>query len=201
MRRRLDDIGNNVADPRLAQAREKLDLPDTVRSGASDPEAAKQAMDDVQEAKRLLALVRKEHLKEIRQIEMDRVCEFFDEVVREYARPSEASSFDNLVRTAQRAIENNSSDFEAHLDDLRGRLFMILWRQDWFVVSRFKQLAESTHLFPNAQEHAQLVTMGTEALRADDMEKLRGLVAQLDSIRIGSAGADEMMAAANIVRT
>ena len=158
-------------------------------------------MDHVQEAKRLLALTRKEHLKDIRQLELDKAVDFFDKVVRQHARPTEASSFDNLVKTAQRAIGSPSGDFESHMDDLRGRNFMILWRQDWFVIERFKWLAEDTYLFPDAREHAQLVAAGAEALKANDIDKLRAVVAHLDSIRIGSAGEDDMLAGANIVRS
>lgn len=198
---RLDEMASKVDDPRLEQAREKLEQAGTIKTDEADPETAKQAMDHVQEAKRLLALTRKEHLKDIRQLELDKAVEFFDKVVREQARPTEASSFDNLVKTAQRAIDNNSGDFESHLDDLRGRNFMILWRQDWFVIDRFKWLAEDTYLFPDAREHAQLVATGAEALKANDIDKLRDVVAHLDSIRIGSAGEDDMLAGANIVRS
>ncbi|MCZ2157368.1 MAG: hypothetical protein LC114_26300 [Bryobacterales bacterium] len=155
-------------------------------------------MDNVQEAKRLLALTRKEHLKDIRQLELDRAVGFFDETVRQYARPTEASSFDNLVKTAQRALENNSSDFESHLDDLRGRNFMILWRQDWFVIDHF---ASGQAVFSDAREHAQLVAVGTEAIKANDIDKLRAVVGKLISIQVGSAGDDDMMAGANIVRS
>src|SRR3546814_7961095 len=70
---------------------------------------------------------------------------------------------------------------------------MILWRQDWFVIERFKWLAEDTYLFPDAREHAQLVAAGAEALKANDIDKLRAVVAHLDSIRIGSAGGDDML--------
>ena len=198
---RLDEMASKVDDPRLEQAREKLESAGTIKSGEADPETAKQAMDNVQEAKRLLALTRKEHLKDIRQLELDKAVDFFDKVVRQHARPTEASSFDNLVKTAQRALENNSSDFESHLDDLRGRNFMILWRQDWFVIERFKWLAQDTYLFPDAREHAQLVAIGVEALKANDIDKLRAVVVNLDSIRIGSVGDDDMMAGANIVRS
>ena len=198
---RLDEMASKVDDPRLEQAREKLESAGTIKSGEADPETAKQAMDNVQEAKRLLALTRKEHLKDIRQLELDKAVDFFDKVVRQHARPTEASSFDNLVKTAQRALENNSSDFESHLDDLRGRNFMILWRQDWFVIERFKWLAQDTYLFPDAREHAQLVAVGAEALKANDIDKLRAVVVNLDSIRVGSAGDDDMMAGANIVRS
>ncbi|AMG44829.1 Hsp70 family protein [Pseudomonas aeruginosa] len=198
---RLEEMASKVDDPRLEQAREKLEQAGTIKSDEADPETAKQAMDNVQEAKRLLALTRKEHLKDIRQLELDRAVDFFEKTVRQHARPTEATSFDNLVKTAQRAIENNSSDFESHLDDLRGRNFMILWRQDWFVIERFKWLAQDVYLFPDAREHAQLVAIGVEALKANDIDKLRAVVVNLDSIRIGSVGDDDMMAGANIVRS
>lgn len=196
---RLEEMASKVDDPRLEQAREKLEQASTIESGEADPETAKQAMDNVQEAKRLLALTRKEHLKDIRQLELDRVVDFFEEVVRQHARPTEASSFDNLVKTAQRALENPSSDFESYLDDLRSRNFMILWRQDWFVIDHFKRLAQASYLFSDAREHAQLVVHGTEAIKANDIDKLRAVVGQLFSIQVGSAGDDDTMAGANII--
>jgi molecular chaperone DnaK len=200
-KQRLKEMESKIEDPRLEQARDKLEQAESIKAWEADPETAKQAMDNVQEAKRLLALARKDHLKEIRQLELDKAVDFFDRLVREHARPTEASAFDNLVKTAQRAIDNNSGDFEAHLDDLRGKNFMILWRQDWFVIDRFKWLSKDSYLFPDAREHAQLSSIGAEALKANDIDKLRGVVAQMDSIRIGSGGDDEMMAGANIVRS
>ena len=198
---RLEEMASKVDDPRLEQAREKLEQASTIESGEADPETAKQAMDNVQEAKRLLALTRKEHLKDIRQLELDGVVEFFEKNVRQHARPTEATSFDNLVKTAQRALENNSSEFESHLDDMRNRNFGILWRQDWFVIDYFKRLAEESYLFSDAREHAHLVAVGTEAIKANDIEQLRAVVGQLISIQVGSAGDDEMMAVSNILRS
>lgn len=200
-KQRLEEMESKIDDPRLEQARDKLEQAESIKSSEADPETAKQAMDNVQEAKRLLALARKDHLKEIRQMELDKAVDFFDRLVREHARPTEANAFDNLVKTAQRAIDNNSGDFEAHVDDLRGKNFMILWRQDWFVIDRFKWLSKDSYLFPDAREHAQLSNVGAEALNANDIDELRAVVAQMDSIRIGSGGDDEMMAGANIVRS
>jgi molecular chaperone DnaK len=198
---RLSEMESKIQDPRLDLSREKLEQAESLKSGESDPEDAKQALDNVQEAKRLLALSRKAHLKEIRQLELEKVVEFFDEVVRQHARPSEESAFDNLARTAQRAIDNNSGDFEVYLDELRGKNFSILWRQDWFVIDRFKYLTDATYLFADAEEHAQIVEMGIQALKANDIEQVRKVVAQLSSIKIGTAGVDEMMANANIIRS
>jgi molecular chaperone DnaK len=124
---------------------------------------------------------------------------FFEQHIRQLARPTEATAFDNLVKTAKRAIDNNSHDFESHLVELRSRNFEIMWRQDWFVIDRFKWLAEAEYLFPNANEHARLVELGVQALKADDIKKLRAVVVQLDASRIGSGGDDDMLTAPNIV--
>ena len=103
------------------------------------------------------------------------------------------------AKTAQRAIDNNSGDFESHLDELRGKNFMILWRQDWFVIDRFKWLSEDAFLFPDANEHAELCKIGRQALQANDIDKLRQVVAHLDSTRVGTAGEDDMVAGSNIL--
>lgn len=195
---RLDAIASKVDDPRLDQARERLDRT-AAEHVEGDPEAAKQAMDDIQEVKKLLARTRKEHLKEIRQIELDNAVEFFNSCVRGHARPSEAASFDSLAKTTQRAIGNNNPDFESYLDDLKGKSFTILWRQDSFVIGRFKWLSEDTFLFPNVAEHAELCRGGQQALQAGDIDKLRQVVAQLESTRIGSTAEGDMIAAANIL--
>jgi molecular chaperone DnaK len=197
---RLEDMESKITDPRLDLAREKLRQAEAITNQSPDPEAAKQADDMVHEAKRLLAATRKSNLKEIRQLDLDNVIVFFNEVVRQHARPTETAAFDNLTKTAQRAIDSNSGDFESHLDDLRGKNFDILWRQDWFVIDRFKMYAERAYLFLDAKEHAHLVAIGAEALKANDIEKLRAVVAKLSSIRIGSASADDMMAVSNIRR-
>lgn len=197
---RIETIESKVQDRRLSQAREKLTRAHSVESNEGDPEMAKEAMDQLQAAKRLLAETRKDHRKAIRQMELNRVVDLFDSSIREYARSSEETAFDNLVQTASRAIDSPSGDFEGHLDDLRGRIFAILWRQDWFVIDRFKFLADAAHLFPDAVQHDRLVSRGAESLRAGDMEALREVVGDLDSARYATSGEEDMLAAANIIK-
>lgn len=199
-RQRLDEIGVQVDDPRLDQARAKLDQADAMQSGETDPEAAKIAMEQVLEAKRLLALTRADHLKVIRQIELDRTVGYFNSHVRESARATEATSFDNLTRTAQRAIDGNSPDFEGHIEELRVKNWAVLWRQDWFVVERFKWLAGAGHLFPDAADHERMVLLGSGALKGNEIDKLREVVGLMDSVRFSSGGEEEMLASANIIR-
>ena len=95
---RIDEINEVVDNPKLDQARKKLESAVSLDPEEAETEKSQEAMEKVLEARRLLAQVRKEHLKEIRQIDLDGVVSFFDEHIRQHARPSEASAFDNLAK-------------------------------------------------------------------------------------------------------
>lgn len=197
---RIDEISEVVDNPKLDQARQKLESAVSLDPDEAQTEKSQEAMEKVLEARRLLAQVRKEHLKEIRQIDLDGVVSFFDKHIRQHARPSEASAFDNLAKTAQRSIDRNDKDFEHHLDELKGKNFEILWRQDWFVVERFKWMVSSPHLFADKHRFDELAKIGTQLMRSDDIEKLRAVVAQLSMIQIGGGPDNEMFDVANIIR-
>lgn len=200
MMERIDEMAEKVDDPRLQTAKNKLETARENASRQNDPETTKQALDDVQESKKTVSKVKQDNLKTIRQLELDSTVAFFNEMLREHAKPAEVSSFDNLARTAQRSIDNNTKDFETQLRELRGKNFNILWKQDWFVIDRFKHFAQSSHLYVNHAEHAQLVTEGEEALKNDDMQKLRSVTGILFDSRISSSDGDDMIAAANIIK-
>jgi len=196
---RVDDIAEKVDDPQIERAREKLEQALAAGAEDGDPEQSKEAMDRVQDAKKLLAKIREANLKPIRQMELDNVVTFYDELVRPHAKSSEETQFDNAVRSARRAIEHNDSSFENYLDDLRSKNFDILWRQDSFVVARFQWLAKSPHLFLDQAQFRQLVVMGQKAAQDDDMQKLREIVAIMGSVRIHLGDDDGMSEGANII--
>ena len=152
--RRLEEISGRIDDPKLEQARGKLEQAAALDPDEPESERVQEAMDGVEAARRLVGEVRRRNLKGIRQIELDRTTTLFDDHLREFARPSEENDFDNLVRTARRAIDRNDTDFERHVNDLRRTNFEILWRKDWFVVEKFKAMASSPHWFA---DHGQWV--------------------------------------------
>ena len=182
----------------MDQARQKLAIATSLDPEEAEPEKSQEAMEKIHEARKILAQVRKEHLKEIRQIDLDDVVAFFNEHIRQYARPSEASAFDNLAKTAQRSINDNAKGFEYFLEEMKGKNFEILWRQDWFVVERFKWMGSSPHLFTDTSRFEELVESGTQLMRSDDIDKLRIVVAELSMIRRGDAPDYEMINAVNI---
>jgi molecular chaperone DnaK len=200
VRERLQEASEKVNDPKIDQAVEKLDQAANVQNAEADPEKAKSAMDGVLEAKKILSQVRKDNLPEMRQLELDRCTRNFDELTREHARPSEVNTFDNLSRTAQRSIDNKTAEFENLLSQLWTQFYTILNRQDWFVLHRFKYMVENDHLFVDKQQYVELVKAGQEAIKADDIDKLRKVHRMLESLRIDTGSDDDVLATTNIVR-
>ena len=197
---RLEEIDDVVDDPKLEQARRKLAASSQLDPDEPDAERAQEAMERVVEARRLLARVRKDNLKEIRQMELDSASKFFNEHIRQFARPSEENAFDNLVRTAQRSIDRNDKDFESHLNELKGKNFEFLWRQDWFVVERFKWMESSPHHFADPARFKELVAIGMSSLQNDDIDGLRKVVGNLWQIQIDTGSDTDMLDIANIIR-
>ena len=198
--RRLDEISEKIDDPKLEQARSKLERAAALDPDESESERAQEAMAGVEEARRLLGEVRKRNLKDIRQIELDRTTALFNDHLRELARPSEENDFDNLVRTAQRAIDRNDKDFERHVSDLRSTNFEILWRQDWFVVEKFKSMASSPHWFADHNQFETLVASGRVCLQNDNIDALRQIIWQLAQIQIDHVSDIDTVEIANIIR-
>jgi molecular chaperone DnaK len=196
--RRIEEAAGQVSDSRLDKAREKVEKARAQKDG-SDTDSAGVALQSLQEAKKLLSEARQGNLPSIRRLDLQKAVSLFNEHLRELARPTEVTAFDNLVATARKSIENNSSEFESHLDEIHSRNFAIMWRQDWYVIDRFNWLTEDVHLFPNSGEHAQMVAVGRAALKENDIDKLRMVVAQMDSVRIRNGGDEDLMSAANII--
>ena len=197
---RLDELEKVVVESKLEQARRKLEPASSLDPDEPDTERTQEAMESVLGARRLLAQVREENLPEIRQLELDSATEFFNEHIRHYARPSEENSFDNLARTAQRSIERNDKDFESHLNELKGKSFEILWRQDWFVVEKFNWMASLPHHYSDPGRFKELIATGQGYMQTDDIDSLRKVVAQLGQIQIDTGSATDVLDIANIIR-
>ena len=215
--KRIDDIKELVGDnPKLEQAAKKIELSTTLDPQEPDAERVQSAYNTNLEAKTLLFQVREENRKKIQQSDLDNASSFFDQYIRQHARSSEETGFDNLTETAQRSIDNNGDEFVDHLDELRGRNFEILWRQNWFVIEEFKYLANlPAGLFDDSDRFEQLVHIGNQlmehpeiqeilsgrreaTIRSEVVDQLRGIVLQIMSIpRIG--GTDDHDIIANVL--
>ena len=120
-------------------------------------------------------------------------------MIKQYATESEVEAFENLVNTAQRAIDSGSNEFENYIEELRSRNFSILWREDWFVLERFSSLQSNPHLFVDKVMYRKLVTEGSLFVQSGDINSLRGIVAALYQIKLGGSE-DAIFDKANIIR-
>lgn len=196
---RADNISEKVNDDRLDIAKSKLQESQELAQNENEPEAVKQAMQNVHEAKRIIASVRKEHLSSIRQLDLDSVTKFFEKFVKQYAKSSEVTSFDNMAKSAKKKIDESSSEFENMIDHMRGMNWDILWRQDWFVVDTFKRFSNEEYLFTDRVAFKQLVKGGNDAIKRDDIDKLREVVIAMYGIRIAAHTEQDLNLQTNIL--
>lgn len=196
---RLNEIEEVVDDPRLDTARERLEKATDLEDGEVDTEKTQEAMENVYEARRLLAKVRAEHLKEIRQLDLDNAVSFFNDQVRKHASLAEEQNFDNLTNTAQRSIDYGSKDFETQLSALSVISTNVLWRQDWFIIDYFQWLRAVPHKFMDKAHYTQLIQQGESCLRNDDIASLKNIVGQLLTIYVRDGNSDDL-SVANILR-
>ena len=198
---RIDSMSEKVDDPQLESARKKAELAANIDSQAQcDAEDVQKANNELLDAKKLINKTRQANLKVIRQMELDSCVEFFDEVVRQYAKPAEEQSFDNLTRTAQRSIERNDPDFDNILDSMKTKNTIILIRQDWFIVDWYQRSVASPTNYIDLARFAELKKLGDAALANDDIDQLRQILFELLAIKISSDSGDGMFDIANIVK-
>lgn len=197
---RLDAFAAHIDDPRINQIRDRIAKAGSIDVDRAEPEETKQALDEIRAARKDISILRRDHLKLIRQVDLDGIIDSFDGLARGLARPDEEQAFDALVRTAQHSIDINGNDFESHLSELRSKNIVILWRSDEFIVARFQWLAQSPEQFADHAQYGRLVDKGRSALASQDFDKLRDILIHLDNMRFTRIGEEEMLAMANIVR-
>ena len=197
---RADNLAKDIDDPDLDSAISKLNQATALSTNEKDPEKARAAEQQVLHAKRDLAKVRKKHLKTIRQKELDTLVDLIDPL-RKVMNPSEVTTIDNLISSARKKIEDHTSnEFETYLSEIRTKMVTILWRQDWYIVGRFKTLASRPGATSNKAKFNELVAAGKNAMEHDNIERLREVVAELLSITYAGSVDFEDMNITNIVR-
>ena len=198
---RIEDMAEKVDDPKLADAKKKAERAANIDSQPQcEPEELLKANDELLKAKKLISEARQANLKPIRQMELDSCVEFFDDVVRQYAHPAEEQSFDNLTRSAQRAIDNNDYDFDNLLNSMKTKNTIILLRQDWFIVDWYKRAVANPNNYIDIQKYNELRQQGDAALESDDIDQLRQILFELISVQIHNGSGDGMFDKINVVK-
>ncbi|MCL2146746.1 MAG: Hsp70 family protein [Synergistaceae bacterium] len=200
LQRSADEMSLRVNDSKLEQARQKLKTAQSLDPNVADAEKAQEAHENNLEAKKIISQVREAHVPESRQMDLDNVTFYFQKNVQQYARPNEIEAFEKLTKTAQQSIDKNDDSFEGYLDELRGKNFEILWRQDWFVIDWFKDMASSPYNFIDARRFKELVDIGERFLNSGEIENLRSVVVSLWNIQFERSNQYYDASSVNIIR-
>ncbi len=182
---RLDDIEEKgLSDSILSEIRNKINKVKNLTSDFQDIEKNQEAIERLLEAKKLLAKYRKSHIKQVRQLDLSLVTDFYEEHVRKYSKKSEEETFEALKNAAKKDIERNNRDFESSIDEIRYLNFNVLNRQDWFVIDRFKYAVKSPYNYSDPSIYKQLITKGEMMVSSKDIDGLRQVMRDLSKIKI-----------------
>jgi molecular chaperone DnaK len=197
---RIYELKLAVDDPRLAEARDKIEAVVNLDVAKADPEKIQGADEDIRSARQLLSRVREEHMSELRAIDLDKVVATFENTLHKYATPAEAADFDNLAAVARRSVDRDDADFEQYLGKLESMNFGVQWRQDWFIVEVFKRWAGIPQIFSDRRRFEELVAQGERFIAENSTENLREVMTELLKL-IPGVGLDAGMTdVTNIIR-
>ncbi|MDR1581305.1 MAG: Hsp70 family protein [Synergistaceae bacterium] len=197
---RIYELKLAIDDPRLAEARDKMEALVSMDVSASDPEKIQGADEDIRAARQLLSKVREEHLSELRILDLDKVAATFENTLRKYATPAETADFDNLAAVARRSVDRDDSDFEQYLGRLESMNFAVQWRQDWYIEEVFKRWTGIPQIFSDRRRFDELVAQGERFVAENRAENLRDVMMELLKL-IPGVGPDASIAdVTNIIR-
>ena len=195
---RIGLLENKIEDERLDKAKAKAERAAVINaSDIKDAEEVQETYNELYEAKKILSQINKEHVKEINQLELDNCVRYFNNYVEEHAERSEINSFNNTVKTAKRYISDPS--FKHYLNDLWSKIFVVLSRQDWFIIDQFKYDTRAPGDYYDLNLFNKLKQTGEEFIRQNNIDGLRAVMPELYKIRKNISD-DNKQLIVNIIR-
>lgn len=198
---RISSMDEKIDDERLFKATQRIEHTIDEIGRHSDAENINSAIAEMLEIKKIIAKVRNDHLKEIRQMDLDSCAGFFTTHVQKYATQIEIDEFNNLSKTAQRSIDRNDNGFDNQLDQMRSLNFAILWKQDWFVIDRFNLEMKKPYSYTDQIRFEKDKKKGQFLIADDKIDELRDLYFEMyDYRKFNSVNDENMFNDVNVIK-
>ena len=195
---RINNISQRIDDSRLDKAREKAEKAASIDSRyINGEEEVQEAYSELYEARKILSQVSREHVREINQMELDECTDFFNNDISKYADASETASINNLIRTAQKYV--NDSGFEKYMRELNTKIYSILLRQDWFIIEDFRHRINNPNDYRDRRKFEELKKLGLMCIEKNKIDELRTVVVELVRI-MKRPQSDDNRLGVNIIR-
>lgn len=202
--RRVNDLENNVNDPRLGQIRIMAEeLQNLADSPVIDPERVKKSSDNLVKAKQLLDQIRTDNLKSLREKELNKVRNWFENQVKPYCDEAQRGDMENMIENLVRLIAHKSRDFETLMSDIYDKgIWGILFRNsNEFIGQLFIYYRSRPYAYKNQNTYHELVQTGEKAIAENDFEQLRKIVVQMIMEQKQTINIGDMSEVANITRS
>lgn len=200
---RLEEYKDIVADDRLEQVKKiACDASNLGDSPIIDPEKVKKNSDNIIKAKMLLDKVRNDNLVMIRQKELDKAVEYYENEIKGYASSAEDEEINSMFGNAERLIDRHDRSFEAILQEVHGKSLHILFGNSIeFVAAWFKYLCSHPYEFADKDKYNALVKEGMDVISNNELARLRDIVIRmLGEMRGDSVSVGDMSIVANIMK-
>jgi len=197
---RLEHLETVITDEKIQKAKQKVDYITKNKVNVNDLEDVQKSLENVQESKKLLAEVRQEYLKDIRKLDLKKAMNTFNNYSKEYSTTSEGEKIETLYNSASKTIELDNNNFDLSLNQIHQINFKILWRQDEFIIRKFKEFENSPHLFLDKDNYRKLIAEGNEMIFKENIMNLRRILNSLWGLVIYDNDDENRLDDVNILR-
>ncbi len=201
--RRAEEMEGYISDPRLDQTRDLIEgSQELADDPVIDPEKVKKCSDNLIKAKILLDQIRTDNLQNIREKEWKDVKAWYEEDVKEFCDEIQKQDMENMLANLRQLISRKTKDFEALLEEIRGKGYWgVLFRNsEKFVGGVFLAFRSHPYIFKDRAVYQQLVQAGEAAVEKGNLRDLQAVVLQMFEERKESVDMSDMAAVANIMR-
>lgn len=201
---RTQEMKQRISDPELDRIRQTALEAKHAVSADPDPETIAAADNDLLDCRRRVAKLRQQHRRQIREMDLQNMIQRFEHT-KDKAMQAEINAFYNLVDEARFAIERDSADFDAHIEEMQRRLSSIYWRQDDIIKLNFLSLISHPEQYSDRPAFDRLRAEGIAHLENNRIDSLRVVLSQLFTLREkdnpGADNSEAMYDDVNIVRS
>lgn len=198
---KADEMAENVRDERLSKVRKFASDAIKLQNAPSiDPEMVKKNNDNLLEAKKILNQIRKDNLRPMRENDLKKAQQLFEDV-EPIASATEKQEIRDMLKLAEKVIEREDKTFESTISNIEGKcLFINFNKSDKFVSGWFQYYRQNRYLFTDRKRANELISEGEAAIVNDDYQKLRKIIIQLLQILRSDSKGEGISDIANIMR-
>lgn len=150
----------------------------------------------------LLNKIKEDNQENIREKALADIRAYYQSEVEPLCNDTERNDMQSMIDSLTRLVRRKTTEFEELASSIRKGYGEILFeRSESFVGGFFSYLRSRPYSFTDKEQYHHLVQEGENAIRNDDFERLKRVVATMFVSQKQGVDMSEMFAAANIMRS